>query len=83
MAIGDYTRVYGRNGRYAHLLTLNGSVDIDSAMCGRILWTCVREGEWKPWLGTGSQAEYEKAASLPLCPRCEHLASGRAVRYEG
>ena len=22
------------------------------------------------WHGTGSQAEYEKAAALPLCPRC-------------
>jgi len=23
------------------------------------------------WLGTGSQDEYDKAASLPLCKRCE------------
>ena len=23
------------------------------------------------WLGTGSQAEYERAAALPLCKRCD------------
>lgn len=34
------------------------------AECGRAQWTC-----WA-WHGTGSQNEYERAASLPKCPRC-------------
>jgi hypothetical protein len=28
------------------------------------------------WLGTGSQEEYELAAELPLCRRCERQAKG-------
>jgi hypothetical protein len=34
------------------------------SLCGVVVWPS--EG----WLGTGSQREYEHAASLPLCKRC-------------
>lgn len=27
-------------------------------------------GAWRTWYGTGSQDEYDKAASLPKCKRC-------------
>lgn len=27
------------------------------------------------WLGSGTQAEYERAAALPLCPRCSRAAA--------
>lgn len=30
------------------------------------------------WLGTGSQAEYERAAALPTCKRCEKAREGDA-----
>lgn len=35
-----------------------------AAKCG------IETREWFDWLGTGNQAEYERAASLPRCQRC-------------
>lgn len=29
------------------------------------------------WMGTGSQAEYERAERLPLCKRCLQSSGGR------
>ncbi len=41
------------------------------ALCGRMpTWF---RGDW---YGTGSQREYERAASLPYCRQCYRLAAG-------
>jgi hypothetical protein len=53
-----YTRVYRFRGREAHLR---------EAACR----TAARyRRDYDGWLGTGSQAEYEHAAALPLCAAC-------------
>jgi hypothetical protein len=76
--IDDCTRVYGRHGVFAHLLAPGHRTEDDAALCGRMLWASkTYAGTWNPWLGTGSQAEYERAASLPLCSMCEHRAKGQ------
>jgi hypothetical protein len=69
------TRVYTFTGKVAHLVAVGGSPSLHRppALCGREAGT---------WLGTGSQAEYEKAAALPTCRFCaERLAAaaGRGV----
>jgi hypothetical protein len=72
--IEDCKRVYGAHGKYAHLLDPGVSVD-DPALCGRMLWASRSYiGMWNAWLGTGSQEEYERAMSLPLCSMCEYRA---------
>ena len=63
-------RAYTRTGKTAHLLqpfqSPNGN---GAALCGTA-------PEWSDaWRGTGSQAEIETVASLPLCKRCERRAS--------
>lgn len=60
-----WTRVYRKGGRMAHLRKEDGSGDI---ACGGPLSR--QDGRDDYWLGTGSQAEYEHAASLPLHPAC-------------
>ena len=35
------------------------------------------------WRGTGSQAEYDLAAALPLCKRCGAYAAGEDKRRAG
>jgi hypothetical protein len=52
---------YCRNGRVRHQITDHEGGGRGGARCG--LWT--------EWVGTGSQAEYERLASLPKCRRCE------------
>jgi hypothetical protein len=53
---------YCRGGRVRHQITdgLGAERGRGGARCG--LWT--------EWLGTGSQAEYERLAGLPKCRRC-------------
>jgi hypothetical protein len=52
----------GRKSHYKAALT-------EGAMCPDL-------ANWPgPWMGTGSSEERERAASLPLCPRCEIAAS--------
>ena len=66
----EYTRVYTPHGQVAHLRRPFG---YSSILCPVVpAWP----GEW---LGTGSQREYEKAASLPLCAVCGHLAEAGAA----
>ena len=74
MSAGDYTRVYTRQGQVAHLMRLiaTGLADYQFALCS--VGPIEREGEDGSLLGTGNQAEYERAASLPLCAVCGHLA---------
>jgi len=57
----DYARVYLPHGTVAHLMAPFGSRYV---LCP----AGSRAGEW---LGTGSQAEYDRAAALPLCFRCQ------------
>ena len=69
---GQCARVYAPRGKMAHLLPPG-----DQPTAGRPPALCLlypRLGT--AWLGTGSQKEYEKAAALPLCGRCE-AAAGR------
>lgn len=70
----DCTRLYTRRGRVAHLQPPFAT----DAWRGGVL--CPVVPSWPgSWLGTGSQREYERAASLPLCAGCSRIASaGRA-----
>lgn len=67
MAETDRTRVYLLYGKMAHLLPLGESPNVGYpvALCRR------QPALFATWLGTGSQTEYERAAELPLCSRCE------------
>lgn len=61
--------LYGR--KVAHLVgdneSLNGSYP--PALCGL-------QPQWsQPWLGTGSQAEYEAKEQLRLCRKCKAAVS--------
>jgi len=68
----ERTRVYTPYGRMAHLLPLGALVSFGSpvALCRR------SPALFDSWRGTGSQAEYDKAAALPLCQRCKKAAGG-------
>lgn len=58
--------LYLKNGKVAHALsTFTGTRFV--AECGA--------GAWRTWYGTGSQDEYEQAASLPKCARCVKLVA--------
>lgn len=63
-----YTRIYRKRGRYAHLRELASSCQVL-----RQWWYIHDDG----WLGTGSQAEYERAEALPLCPWCFRAREAR------
>lgn len=60
----DYDRVYLPYGKLAHLKAPYNTM---SAVCLRM------PGCRGEWLGTGSQDEHDRAASLPLCRRCQHF----------
>jgi len=62
------TRVYAVHGKLAHLLRPGDVPASGEAFCRRL-------PAWFGWRGTGSQLEYEVAASLPLCSRCEYLSA--------
>jgi hypothetical protein len=60
----DWQRCCRPNSRCAHLREHGRGIPI-----------CGRDGRWDHinaanWLGTGSQAEYDKAEELPLCKLC-------------
>jgi len=64
----------GYERRYvSHAARVAHAVDVDrewiAACCGRRPVWYSAEG----WLGTGSQAEYERATALPLCKACARL----------
>lgn len=68
-ALAAFTRVYMAHAATAHLISPDESVsDVPRALCK------IRPYLGRSWFGTGSQAEYDKAAALPLCPRCETAA---------
>lgn len=59
------TRVYTRHGKRAHLLPPTASI----IARGTVL--CPADSTWDTgWLGTGSQAERDHAAALPVCAKC-------------
>jgi hypothetical protein len=63
---GKYTRMYVKRGRVSHAVdTLFGN---GGAVCGVY--------PWMGWYGTGSQDEYDKAASMPRCQRCPEREGG-------
>ena len=65
--VSTYTRVYtSAAARVAHLRP-------DWRGGDRVL--CPAESRLLVgWLGTGSQEEYDRAAALPTCKRCEKIA---------
>ena len=69
------TRVYTPRGSVAHLRAPFSTIRNGSTLCPVM-------PEWPgEWLGTGGQAEYEKAASLPLCKACAKAAGGEDEYY--
>lgn len=67
------TRAYLSTGIVAHLLPVYSSPNQGYAPCVR----CARQPRWGScWYGTGSMAEQEKAAALPLCSTRGHVWGG-------
>lgn len=62
-----YERFYLPYGRVAHAFSRMSTIGqrTNDAVCGASTWDNVE------WRGTGSQDEYEKAATLPRCRNCE------------
>jgi hypothetical protein len=69
--IHDLPHVYTRAGRRAHLLAPSQSPNDPDIPAFCRIWP-ERDG----WLGTGSQDEWEKAASLPVCKDCLRVVLG-------
>jgi hypothetical protein len=64
------TRVYLPTGVVAHILPVYSSPNEGYPTCIR----CSRQPRWGTcWYGTGSMAEREKAAALPLCSTARHV----------
>jgi hypothetical protein len=61
LPLADYARLYAPRGKLAHLSPPWARGDVLCRDDPRAL---------EDWLGTGSQDEYDRAASLPLCGRC-------------
>lgn len=68
MTAPGLTRVYAVHGKLAHLLR-PGDVPVSGDAFCRIAPAGFG------WRGTGSQLEYEIAAALPPCSRCESLSA--------
>lgn len=61
---------YLRGGRVRHLLyTSPYEWKLDAVLCGKAAMP-------DNWHGTGSQEEYEKLASLPICASCLRAGAG-------
>jgi hypothetical protein len=57
------TRVYLPGATLAHLLAASPNDSWATALCGRSAWPGY-------WCGTGSQAEHDMAAEMPVCASC-------------
>ena len=68
----ECARVYRPGGKTTHLLPPGdpASSGHPESLCG------IRNTFGRIWLGTGGQDEYDKAASLPLCGKCDAVAKG-------
>lgn len=62
-----YERRYSRGGSVAHAVNVQRYYPVSSAPCGFMP---------EEWLGTGTQDEYERASTLPLCKTCDRLTQG-------
>lgn len=68
-----WTRVYRpRNAAEAHLRREDAAV----IACEDPARMSSYPGREERWYGTGSQEEYEHAAELPLCLRCQAVREG-------
>lgn len=63
--------VYLRRGGVTHILPWAIQPAYPTVLCGR------SPELFESWLGTGSQAEYDKARRMPLCIRCMNMSEGR------
>jgi len=61
-----WARVFSACGQLTHLAFSTEH----NTLCGRV-------APLGGWRGTGSQAEYERADQLTLCPVCDHAAGAR------
>jgi hypothetical protein len=67
MTMPDRVRVYLPTSVRAHLLPVSASPNV-----GYPVALCGLQPRWgESWRGTGTQAEWECAAELPLCRGCE------------
>lgn len=73
----DYARLYLYQGSVAHMVNSDGLTTRRAhsriALCGM-----APDYPWT-WYGTGTQAEYEKAAVLPTCRRCVAVEEQRST----
>jgi hypothetical protein len=74
MSLTDaFTRVHMLHGKTIHLVLA------DTALSGSPRALCrARPYLGRSWFGTGDQLEYEKAAALPVCGKCQAVAEQRA-----
>lgn len=72
----ECTRMYAPAGTVAHLCPPFTSSVLTAPLCGLDLAWPVQ------WLGTGSQREHERAASLPLCGRCLYEANSDKRKFK-
>lgn len=64
LSANDYDLVYLPSGRRSHVLLWTTQI---YTYCGR------DAGLWNDsFLGTGSQREFDRAAAMPICTRCQH-----------
>lgn len=72
----ECTRLYTPHGHVAHLRSPA------HAIASAVPVLCPQMRPWPgDWLGTGSQAEYDKAARLPACRHCLRRATGEDAYY--
>lgn len=67
--------VYLPHSRVAHIRPWTRTTE--SSLCGFVSPPLLDS-----WRGTGSQAEYDKAQSLPLCRRCKQAAEQQNRKVE-
>lgn len=64
--------VYTRRGGVTHVRAFTPTIYSDRPVL------CGRELPWgEDWLGTGNQAEIDRARRMPLCIRCMNLSRDR------
>lgn len=68
-AVQEESRRTGWHWRYLNGCKVTHALRMDSMGLDTVA-PCNVEGWSSEWLGTGSQAEYETAATLPRCRKC-------------
>lgn len=76
MKLSDCTLVYLGTANVAHVLPPGQSPNEGPGRAA-----CNRTPDWLvPWMGTGSQDEYDRAATLPLCVSCRQALARTTLR---